>query len=503
MTKPNKREMTWAKDKRQWKKMIGGEVRFLGPKGKGKSDAETYRLALVELRKWQAEIEEAKQRQEAKANPLYQALLQEEERAREQAAHDTSLAIHRKAAAGHYPESRPGHFVVAPEDVAVWKAKRAELENFQGNEDYSHNVAIASLVSQFAKLLTIPEIAQAFGQAPKAVESTDNPSVKVSDMLEGFLAYQTKRYNTGKSYEKRRENGENVKPAKHEVISFGRLSKFKTWVEKCRALFADRPWDKSEQGGTAVMEAVRDYATGLFASGSMEANTFNDFVVMGKLFIEWAYETGKLDNKPRNMAKLTARHAPKLTAETIPLDVIRKLWATADDGERVFLSLALNCALKSKEISDLLKSGLVDGYLSHTRVKTGVPSVWKLWAVTLELIQRTSNGTKRIFEHNGKGLNDCGEGGHGDKIGKQFAKLCERAGVTGYSFENLRDTSSTVIAAKYGESSHIHKAFLAHSNKDNTKHYVDYNDPSRRDVLTEAVAYLDGHYGLTLEANND
>jgi integrase len=203
------------------------------------------------------------------------------------------------------------------------------------------------------------------------------------------------------------------------------------------------------------------------------------------------------------MKDLTARHTPKLSAVSVPLDVIRKLWATADDGEKVFLSLALNCALKSKEISDLLQSGLVDGYLSHTRVKTGVPSVWKLWAVTLELIQRTSNGTKRIFEHNGKGLNDVGEGGHGDKIGKMFTRLCKRAGVTGYTFENLRDTSSTIIASKYGESSKEHKALLAHANNDNTKNYNDYNAPINRDILTEATAYLDGHYGLTLEDVNN
>src|SRR5262249_50218350 len=144
-----------------------------------------------------------------------------------------------------------------------------------------------------------------------------------------------------------------------------------------------------------------------------------------------------------------------------------------------------------------VRNEMIDGgYVDHVRGKTSVHVRYKLWGVTAKLIDVTRTASHgRIYLANGQALNRYSNGCKIDNVRNAWVRLCERAKVEGYTFSNLRDTSSTHIE-NFDRS--LTDLFDCHSDKRMAAMYIDGKmvDTSK---LDRAIDHLESLYGLTLD----
>jgi len=108
---------------------------------------------------------------------------------------------------------------------------------------------------------------------------------------------------------------------------------------------------------------------------------------------ERAWKSREIDEIPRVIDEVTRAPQSKPAAKPLPVKTIRKLWKHADPSMRCYIALGLNAGLYAVDISKMTDEHLIerDGatYLALRRSKTNAPGRWKLWPLTLGLIEQT------------------------------------------------------------------------------------------------------------------
>lgn len=341
----------------------------------------------------------------------------------------------------------------------------------------------------------------------KASEGKGDKTTTVSALVDAWMADQRKRNERRHWVEQQRKEGKTIVEGKRENLSDGRYQSYSEGSEHIKATIGDMKWNGTEAACAEALKKYREECDKLLRAGKYSSNTFNGRMQTIRAWVTWLDENYKLDRLPRAIQKLTSKFAYEASAKAMPVEVIRTIWGAADDVEKAYIALALNCGYYAKDIAVLQADDIQDGRIIRNRNKTGVPTNYPLWKVTKELI--SSNGNKDGVVFLGKNGNplvyhtDTGEKKFRvDAIADRFDRLLRElqkskkltAAEADYSFSNLRDTSTTFIEDNDPTFS---DQFDAHGDKRMARFYVDPAAlKTRQAKFDKLVAKLEQFYNL-------
>lgn len=126
---------------------------------------------------------------------------------------------------------------------------------------------------------------------------------------------------------------------------------------------------------------------------------------------------------------------------------IKALLAVADVNSRGMILLGLQGGLANTELAELPRSAVKGDWIDWPRAKTATRRRIPLWAETKAAIDAAISsgpeGGELVFYRNKRGSTFCDGRRSGGGVGKLFSELCEKAGVEGHSFYDLRRTFQT------------------------------------------------------------
>jgi integrase len=235
-----------------------------------------------------------------------------------------------------------------------------------------------------------------------------------------------------------------------------------------------------------------------------------------KRFILWIYEREIIDNLPRILNKDYAKVAiPQPIPKPFSKEELNALWRQAITFHPVarrsyrnalYVLLGLNCGMRSVDISTLRHEHLkiVDGrmLIVRERKKTGQTQIHRLWPLTEKLLkmEMTDAAVSKLVLLNERGgelvTDGSGDTKKNDSIGRAWFRLTQKLGWNdgGKGHSVLRKTSAQLLRDKGYEQSIINQ-FLAHSNKEMSKHYEKASIESRA-KLFDAIDHLDAVFDL-------
>ena len=307
----------------------------------------------------------------------------------------------------------------------------------------------------------------------------------VGDLLDEFLAEQKRRVENRRKLDARRAKGENVQEPPKANIGEARYNSILRDEKTFRASVGKELWDGTEGTAARIVKKYRDRYEPAVVAGENSTATFDEKVKFAQAFVNWADENHYLDRPLRHGKKLFAKYGSKPTPKAIPVEVLKKLWKAADDRLRAWMILGLNCGYYQNDISDLTADMVGPVHLDHFRTKAELLGSktanvkYKLWPLTKSLLDKTrTDGGKGHLWLTDEGTTlvnyspkKKGEGtSKSDNVRNAFYRLCEKAGVKGYSFSNVRDTGSTAVEQ-------IDRAYTdlygAHTDKRMARFYAD------------------------------
>lgn len=181
------------------------------------------------------------------------------------------------------------------------------------------------------------------------------------------------------------------------------LSVFRNWVD---------PYDPIESISEQLWERFFVFLSGKVANGDYSASTMKDYQGAARSFIKWAWERGHLKDLPRN---LTSRNLVVRIPLTEPVlftvAEIQTVLATANETQKLYTLLTLNCGMYPKDISSL-RQDEVDweaGRIRRQRTKTrerssNVPKVdFLLWRTSFALLAKHRSKHKEFALTNEQG----------------------------------------------------------------------------------------------------
>ena len=285
------------------------------------------------------------------------------------------------------------------------------------------------------------------------------------------------------------------------MITPGRLGKISTTIEFYRKW---TPITSVDRIGTKDhIDAYYSYLVTQVLAKEIKPeyarNLFGDF----KTFVFWLADEEVLKEYPRCLQRKSKQYQfPKSlqTPETIPLELVRRIWGAADPRMKLYILLTLNTGGGASEIGKLKKREYdpVAGRITRKRSKTEdsakTPVVsYKLWPETKALLDQEianrinyptrpeSANLLLVNPKNGKPLwfesvND-GKCSRTDSIARHFKSLIERLqeddpDMPEVTYYALRRTAATEI---YNEPQYreCHELWLGHAPKTVAeKHYI-------------------------------
>jgi len=464
MARRNERglELTFDKKGKRWKKIIDGKAVYFG-RGNGVSDRESYKAALKQYRIFVAQrnlgVASAERRYAAyqgKELPPFPGK-------------ELMAMVDAKAGEGAFQKMAQRGIIES------FNKLMAELAEFR---QMFPNIAMPTLATQ-GTLVVLPD-------------ANTTGATTYGEMLDVFLTFQQGRREKRKFIEAQKEQGKKIDETSGQGLSADRIRTIEDYSAKLKDHFGDRAFDGSEKSATAFLEEWKRESETLLHSGKIGVNSYNERMKIASQFVEWLHTNLHLPALPRNKKALCAKIQYKATAKAIPVETIRQLWSVADDREKAWIALALGAGFYAKDISDLRHTEIIDGFIVRERSKTGVKVCHKLWAITADLIAKASNSDNRVFVgKNGETLVHHDSKHRVDLVARAWTSLCRRAGVKGYAFSNLRDTSATLVEKKFPA---LTDKFLSHVDNRIATLYIDNSGIDHR--LDEVVDYLDTMYDL-------
>jgi len=234
---------------------------------------------------------------------------------------------------------------------------------------------------------------------------------------------------------------------------------------------AERTFERYRQ--TAI--TIRDHFGAEASAGTLTDEQFANFrgamakryglvslaneLQMARSMLTYGYK--KLLSQDRDFSEVLSKPSAKRIrmardeqdSKLIPPGAIRRLLRTAKPHTRAMVLLGINCGFGNADIGDL-PLGAMDpepGWLNFPRAKTGVRRRIPLWPETIGAIETAiANRPAPKDPANGAVLfiGPRGETYVGNRKGyrveRAFTFACKTAGVTGYSFYDLRRSFQTI-----------------------------------------------------------
>ncbi len=261
-----------------------------------------------------------------------------------------------------------------------------------------------------------------------------------------------------------------------------------------------------------LLTDYRHHLASLVNQNKFKPNTANDKLKFMGQFMKWAYQHHVLKEMPRSLERASKHFPVEKGGHPLTAEQIHEIWDEASDRMRCFMCLGLNCGFKNKDVTSLTSDMIENGRLIGRRSKTGVLMNYKLWPITVEMIQanrqdRDQSCDALLFPNrSGNEISTTG-------ISNEFKKVTQRAEVLSYpkaklksgnpkyaTFEQLRDTS-TQLAQQYlmgeGLDQSLLQVFLAHKDTSTAAYYTS-NDPRQLNTtkLDQLIDHLDETFDL-------
>lgn len=201
----------------------------------------------------------------------------------------------------------------------------------------------------------------------------------------------------------------------------------------------------------------------------------NELFTTARLFTTFLANSRMLSATPPNIAALTARYQMEGKAKPMPKEIVLALFNAADEIEKAYILLSLNCGFRNAELAIFDRSQIktIAGRVcvEKRRGKTGVPLAIPLWKSTQDAIAKVGNAKGLVFTTS-KGFPLV----HGktDSVATRYNRLRKEAiktlpEVKDYCFENFRDTGASWLN---GINPMLTPLYLAQQIKGEVKCYV-------------------------------
>lgn len=259
---------------------------------------------------------------------------------------------------------------------------------------------------------------------------------------------------------------------------------------------------------TALVSKLASRPKSAATGKKIAAQTALNLIGAARQFFYWLRDSGRWQ-EPRGFdrifrvnrrALLTNRERKDAAKgiETFTVEELAKLWGAANEQNRLFLALALNCGFAQMEIATL-RTWEVDleslpKRIARNRRKTKVYGSWELWDVTAGLLERRLGRTPKnaeelaLLTRYDKPYVRYSNGGRSDAIALAWQKLVAKAGVTKLSFRFLRKTGADMIRKIAGLE--VSEAYLAHSEKSLARVYSNRDFDKLAEALTTMRSQL-------------
>jgi integrase len=252
------------------------------------------------------------------------------------------------------------------------------------------------------------------------------------------------------------------------------------------------------------LEEYRALVEGQLARGTMKATYARDRLQAVKQIVNWAYDQELIRELPRCLRKYSIA-IETTEPETIPKEQIAKLYASANDQQKLYLLLGLNCGFTSSDIANLaisevdIEAGTITRKRSKTKKAKSVPTVvyflWsETWALVAKHLQKT--GSLAFLTERGKpliqqALTDSHELKKTDTIHSSWVRLQKVSGVK-QSHRYLRKTGASILYSN-NQFARFHGMFLGHAPQGVAERH--YLKPDR-EGFREALVWLRDQFEL-------
>jgi integrase len=298
----------------------------------------------------------------------------------------------------------------------------------------------------------------------------------------------------------------------HKSTMVNKIDALKTVLKPDRAL-ASMGYDQL----TALVNKLTSRPKSAATGKKIAAQTAINLIAAARQFFNWLRDSGKWED-PRGFDRIfrvnrkalltnQERRQAAQGVEVFTVDELAKLWQAANEQNRLFISLALNCGFAQMEIATLrtweIELEAVPKRIARHRRKTEVYGSWMLWGVTADLLERRLGWTPKnaedyaLLTRNGQPYVSYGNGNRTDVIGQAWTKLVKKAGVTKLGFRYLRKTGADMIRKIGGLE--VSEAYLAHSEKTLARFYSNRDFDKLADALGIMETKLAAVFALELK----
>lgn len=324
---------------------------------------------------------------------------------------------------------------------------------------------------------------------------SDGPVATIEDLIEAYLKMCQQRAGCG-----------SMTVGTYEDI-FTKLKTFREFLtDYCEVLHRS----VSELLGmtSEILSTYRLAVEADLNAGKIKATTAKKRLGYVKAMFEWGYQNHRIETLPRVISKSYPKVAPIgiPTPRRFELHQIHTLFDAASQRTRLYIALALNCGWNAIDIAtfthEMMNWGT--GILSRERKKNRVPSSFRLWPVTRELLKAEMTPPRH------QGLMLLGQNGHPlvhqgirkdgtpesrkNAIRLAFDRVKKKTNLNNApSFKSFRATSGQNLREKYPTEIEVVDGFLAHAEQNRVRNYYTTRPV---EIIHKACDYLDTVYKL-------
>ncbi len=463
------RKLTWDSARKRWKKFYKGKQLYLGS-GKGKTDNQSYLLALDEFERRRIEIDKETDATKPHRSHYETAIRLREEMVRwcllegELGEHDRLVReidqLRRLFARVNPPAlNKPDTMPIDPlygfsaADKILWFERVEALQNY---ERWS---------------------------------GTPDHAKTISANIDEYVSRLISQANTGQ-------------------LSHSHVSKAKANLEVFREIAGKV---SVEQFNASHLDQFQKLLMANLENGKWSDSYCASLATYAKMFVRWLWESNIIQDLPRNIRKVGIKIETK-KPKTFTIDEIKILLTGAKGRTKLFLLLMLNTGANQRDIAEL-KPSEVDwetGRIIRKRTKThkrgNVPVVnYKLWKETFDLLKQFGkrNGERVLLNEDGNPLLSIGfkeldgkidgTGKRIDNIKSAYDRLCNRLKIKPTKpLKTLRATSGSMLFNE-GRFRGLEELLLDHAPMGvGQKHYDALSDS----ILDEAIDWLGVQFGV-------
>jgi hypothetical protein len=267
---------------------------------------------------------------------------------------------------------------------------------------------------------------------------------RLGSHIDDYIADQRRRYDHGLKFPTAPQS---------ERISGARFMAYRYNANLIKDEWDDEPVPQDEAGMTALMRRFRDNQRDKMGEGGIQPGTMNERMKSLRHVVKWLHEHYVIPALPRQMRAMCCKYAVPPSARSLDLDTIHAIWKSASARFKTYMALALNCGFYVTDIAHLERSAIQGDHLLCDRHKTRVPTRFKLWPVTRQLLAENCNGVEPLAFAARRGgsllvIDPDANGGVGRRwceIESDLQAIKKRLGIGTLGFSMFRDTSSTLI----------------------------------------------------------